>query len=134
VIAVSFLADGKYFLTAEASGVVRLWEMGVERPLYQSADLLAPTKPLAPRAYLADVVFSADGRSVDMVVREDRRVTHYRSTVPVPVAGEVQQVVLWTQLLTGMELDDEGKATPLDGAVWQERSPGLKQRGGWPAP
>jgi hypothetical protein len=54
--------------------------------------------------------------------------------VPNAVAGEVERITLWTQVLTGMELDDHGAVQVLDGPTWQERRRRLEQLGGPPRP
>jgi hypothetical protein len=41
--------------------------------------------------------------------------------------------VLWTQVLTGMELDEQGVARPLNAAEWQARQRRLRELGENPA-
>jgi hypothetical protein len=46
--------------------------------------------------------------------------------------GGLEQVLLWTQVVTGMELDQEGVFQVLDGATWQRRCQRLEELGGPP--
>ena len=55
-------------------------------------------------------------------------------TPPAPVEGEVERMVLWTQVLTGLELDADGVARVLDAATWQKRRRRLDELGGPPLP
>lgn len=77
------------------------------------------------------MAFSPDGRSV-LTGSADRTAQFW--DVPAPVEGTVERIVLWVQVLTGMELDDEGEAHPLDAATWQQRRQRLQECGGPPRP
>lgn len=54
--------------------------------------------------------------------------------VPRPVEGEVERIVLWVQVITGMELDLDGAALELTQQAWQDRRARLQQLGGPPLP
>jgi hypothetical protein len=41
--------------------------------------------------------------------------------VPPPVTDPVERVVLWAQVVTGLELDADEQVRALDGRAWQER-------------
>jgi len=41
-------------------------------------------------------------------------------------------VLLWTQLITGMELDEYGQVRVLDANTWQQRRQQLEKLGGPP--
>jgi hypothetical protein len=43
-----------------------------------------------------------------------------------------QRIVLWAQVLTGIEADDFGNARGLDPATWHERRARLEKLGGPP--
>jgi WD40 repeat protein len=53
--------------------------------------------------------------------------------VPTPLAGDVERLVLWGQVLTGMELSPDGVAHDLDDQAWQERRNRLGAPGGSPS-
>ena len=52
--------------------------------------------------------------------------------LPVALEGEVNQIVLWIQVLTGMELDGDGLFRDLDAATWHKRRQLLIELGGSP--
>jgi hypothetical protein len=47
----------------------------------------------------------------------------------VALEGEVDQIVLWIQVLTGMERDQDGLFRALDATTWQQRRQRLMERG-----
>ena len=48
--------------------------------------------------------------------------------------GEVEHIVLWAQVLTGMELDADGAFRTLSVDDWHQRRQRLEALGGSPAP
>ncbi len=48
--------------------------------------------------------------------------------------GGVGRIVLWTKVMTRMELDPEGAVRELDAQTWQEWHQRLKKLGGPPMP
>jgi hypothetical protein len=48
--------------------------------------------------------------------------------------GEVDRIVLWTQVITGLELDADGLVRVLDTRTWQQRRQRLEELGGPPLP
>jgi hypothetical protein len=52
--------------------------------------------------------------------------------LPTPVQGDVDRIVLWVQVLTGMELDENDVFHVLDAADWQQRRQRLDELGGAP--
>jgi hypothetical protein len=67
---------------------------------------------------IRDLAFGPDGRTL-WTASFDRTVRSWRP--PPALAGDVRQIVLEIQVLTGMELDHEGICHELDAAVWRER-------------
>lgn len=53
---------------------------------------------------------------------------------PPPLEGSVDQIVLWVQVITGMELDESGAVRVLDLKEWHRRKRQLEQLGGPPMP
>jgi hypothetical protein len=55
---------------------------------------------------------------------------------PVPriIEGDPQRIELWTQAITGLEIDEGGGFHFLDLATWQQRRQRLDELGGLPVP
>jgi hypothetical protein len=51
---------------------------------------------------------------------------------PQRIRGAPESVLLWTQVITGMELDEHGLVRWLDAATWQKRRHRLQELGGPP--
>ncbi len=52
--------------------------------------------------------------------------------VPRRIRGDPEQVLLWTQVITGLELDEHGLVRFLDTVTWQKRRQRLQELGGPP--
>jgi WD40 repeat protein len=52
--------------------------------------------------------------------------------LPRSVEGEPERLALWTQLVTGMEIDEQRAVHVLDASTWQERARRLEELGGPP--
>jgi WD40 repeat protein len=120
IIALAFSADSKVLLTGSWDGTARLWDAATGNPL---------GTPLRHHGWVTAVAFSPDGQTVATASRDG---TARLWQVPPPVPGSAERIVLWTQVLTGMELDDAGQARVLDGATWQQRRQRLQELGGPP--
>ena len=116
VLAVAFSPDDKTLATGCEDGAVRLWHT-------TGGKLLGP--PMPHQGPVSFVKFGPEGRKV--VSGGDGKVCLWE--VPVPPAGTVSEVVLWAQVVTGMELED-GVARPLDLLEWTRRRQQLKDLGG----
>src|SRR5262249_40238764 len=91
-------------------------------------------KPLGPplqhQGPVRAVAFSPDSKTV---VTGSFDNTARLWEIPSPVPGEVNRIVLWVQVLTGLKLDSDGIVHVLDAAIWQQRRQQLEQLGGPPA-
>jgi len=56
------------------------------------------------------------------------------STSPRPIQGDPERILLWTQVITGSELDEYGQVRWLDANTWQQRRLQLEKLGGPPVP
>ena len=52
--------------------------------------------------------------------------------VPRPIEGDPDRILFWTQVLTGMELDESGQIRVLDAKSWQQHLRHLGELGGPP--
>jgi Flp pilus assembly protein TadD len=119
VLSVAFSPDGKTALTGSWDRTARLWDVETGLPL--GPPWLHPTAVMS-------AAFSPDGATV---VTGSEGVALVRRR-PAPLKGSVQEVVLWTQLLTGIELDSRGLVSVLDAPTWRQRRHLLEERGGPP--
>ena len=116
----AFSPDGKTVLTASLDKTARLWEAATGQPL---------GPPLQHQGPVRHVAFSPDGQTV-LTGSDDKTARLWQ--LPVPVQGEVERVVLWTQVITGMELDRDDVIRILDATTWQQRRQRLQELGGPP--
>jgi WD40 repeat protein len=114
-----FLPNGRSLLVI-AGGSARLWDVDTGKPL-------GPPLPHQAGAWGADL--HPDGHLVATTL-PDRTVALWQ--VPDPMPAAPQRLVLWTQVITGMELDADHVWRILDARTWEERRAQLQQVGGPP--
>ena len=112
--------DGRLLLVSCWGGAVRLWDETTRKPA--SALLPHAEAPLA-------LTLSADGRHL-LTAGKDRSAQCW--DVPVPLEGDVERIRLWTELITGLELDADGAPRGLDAATWSRYHQELEALGGPP--
>jgi WD40 repeat protein len=132
--AVAISPDGKTIITS--SGVTNRYN-SIETSVDRFFDLASGRpigKPLHGRM-TSLFSFSPSGRTVLRLSHSPsgQRVA-YLWTVPVPVPGTAERITLWTQVITGLELDQDGVVHTLDAAAWQKRRQRLEELGGPPIP
>jgi WD40 repeat protein len=121
VNAIAFSRDGTYVATGTTQGVLRCWDWATGKAI-----------PL-PRRHersVYDVAFSPDGGRI--VSGSWDGTARLWDAPPAPVEGDVEQIVLWIQVITGLELDQGGTIHVLDRETWRERRRQLKALGGPP--
>jgi WD40 repeat protein len=118
----AFSPDGRTILTGGEDQVARWWEAATGRPL---------GLPLRQAAPVHAVVFAPNGRFA--LLTSDRGPAH-RWEVPQPVEGPDERLLLWAQVVTGLELDGEDRVQALDGRTWRERHRRLEEWTGPPLP
>jgi tetratricopeptide (TPR) repeat protein len=124
VKAVAFSPDGQTVLT----GSGELFDVGEAR-LWSAASGIAVGPPLRHQSEVSAVAFSPDGKTVFTGSGEQ---TARLWKVPVALEGSSEWIKVWTQVLTGTELDPHGVVEPLNGKAWQQRRKLLAQLGGSP--
>ena len=122
VQAVAFSPDDRLITTGCKDQAARIWDAGTGKLI---------STPRRLRTAVRQVAFSLDGKTLlTNGLRENRCIRLW--PVPSPLTGNVERLVLWAQVLTGMELNSEGVAKMLDAEQWHERRVRLRKLGGPP--
>ena len=114
----AFSPDGAIVATRSAGGATRLWDVATNQPIGSTIDSVTA------------LAFVPDGQK--MAIASDKTARIWK--LPTPLAGDPEQVALWTQVITGMELDDRRAVHALDAKTWRERRERLEKLGGFPMP
>jgi hypothetical protein len=121
VLAAAVSPDGKTLLTGCADGAARLWDADTGKLV---------GAPLNHEGAVYAVDFHRDGETLLATQGNAARLWK----VPAPVQGSVEQVRLWTQAITGLDVDDSGAVILLDVDSWQKCCRRLEQYSGSPLP
>jgi WD40 repeat protein len=126
----AFSPDGAIIAIRSADEVIRLWDVLTSQPIGPAfgqqgvADVQKSTRVMRLMAV------SPDGKNVAIASNKTAQIR----TFPTPVGGEPGRLALWTQVVTGMEIDEHRVARVLDTKTWQDRRNRLEKLGGPPLP
>jgi WD40 repeat protein len=129
VRSVAFGRDGKAVLTGSFDNTARLWDATTLRDPATGQLISLTLLYLVHRRAVAAVAFSPDGKTV-LTGSYDKTARLWK--VPLPIEGEVDRIMLWTKVITGMELDEWGSIRFLDDSTWRRYRRELQQLGGLP--
>jgi WD40 repeat protein len=122
-MAVAFSPDGKAVLTGSRDTTARLWNAADGTPI---------GPPLWHQGFVNAVVFSPDGKAV-LTGSSDGMARLWHA--PTVMAGDPRRIVLWTQVITGMEIREPTSTIEfLNAPTWQDRRRQLNAMGGPPTP
>ncbi len=136
VDAIAFSHDGQTIVTGSSDDTARLWDVGTGKPIGGPMQHQVEVKALA--VGVKAVAFGLNDRTVLTGCQIDFRpgsevgVTQLWD-VPAPIKGRVDQIVLWTQLITGEELDSSDTIQELNAAKWYQLRHRLEELGGPPS-
>ena len=120
---VAFSPNGKNMLTGSVDHTAQLWDVATQKPI---------GTPFRHDAVVKSVAFRPDGKAV--LTGSFNRTARLWKGPPEPIHGNVtvERIVLWTQVITGQELDTNGTIHGLDADTWRERRQQLQALGGPP--
>src|SRR5262249_45705476 len=119
---VTFSPDSSQVLTGSDDNTARLWDVFTGKPF---------GPPFQHTAKVKKAVFGSPNGEIILVGTED---SAWLWQVPAPVEDAPKKVVLWTQVLTGMEIDEARAVHQLNADSWKQRCLQLDESGGPPSP
>jgi WD40 repeat protein len=108
ILSAAWSNDGRLIATAGRDRMARLWDAATGKPL---------GLPLGHEDHVYSVVFGTEGKQLATASLDGKA-----RLWPLPVIeGTPEQIVLWSQITTGMELTPAAQARLLTANEWQER-------------
>ena len=120
--AVAISPDARTILVGGYDRTARLWDVATVTPI---------GPPTVHEAAVRAVAFRPDGRTY-LTVGSDRSLSS--GEIPPPLTGDVDRLVLWSQVITSMELTTGGTVSVLGAHTWTERRRKLGEHPGEPLP
>jgi WD40 repeat protein len=108
ITVMTFSPDDKALLTGTADGTIQLWDVRTCKPI---GPAWRHQRTVFASAFSPDGKKAATGDQLAVRVWE----------VPAPLTATPEQIELWAQVLTGLELDEHNVVRALDAASWQDR-------------
>ncbi|HLJ93412.1 MAG TPA: protein kinase [Gemmataceae bacterium] len=120
ILAITFSHSGQVLLTGSKDGTARLWDVATGEPIGPSFLHKGPVWAAA---------FSPDDGTI-LTGSQDGTARLWEAQVPAALEAPPEQVLLWTQLISGMELDPNGQTSVMDSKTWLECRQSLAEKGG----
>jgi WD40 repeat protein/serine/threonine protein kinase len=109
VLAATFSPDGKRLLTGSRDGTARVWDVATGEPI---------GLPFQHGGEVWAVACCPDGKTF-LTGSDDRTARLWQAQAPLPLEAPVEQIVLWAQVVTGMELDRNGLTSAMNVQTWR---------------
>lgn len=120
--AVAFSRDGRTLVAGCDDRTVRIWDIATAKPI----------GPVLPHeAALRTAAFAEDDSHI--ITGTSAGKTRVWDVSRAPLEADVEWIVLWLQVSTGMELDAAGEVHPLEPDSWQRRRKRLDDFRGTPS-
>jgi WD40 repeat protein len=110
VQAVAFSPDSTTALAGSWDKTARLWDVATGKPV---------GPPHRHESALRAVSFDQSGDT--MMTASDDGIIHIWDPPPLTLHADVEQIVLWAQVITGLELDETGSLRVLETGEWHRR-------------
>jgi len=115
-----FHADGRSFFTGTRAGHLQRWDVALGKPLGPSL------------RFSSSVLRIMNTAHEQVLIRTDFAADAILCKPPPALAGDVRRIKLAVEVLTGMEMTDDGALHELPAAAWQQRRQALALLGGHP--